>query len=70
MVGEVARGTGADVGIISGNCRPILNPSRGIDCLGKREVGIEIGVFIVDAVPSPKTGVHVELHEVCEPVLS
>ena len=38
VIGEVTRGTGADVGIISGNCRPIHNPSWGIDCLGKREL--------------------------------
>jgi hypothetical protein len=50
VVCEVTRGTVADVGIISGNCRPIINPSGGIDCLGKRRVRIEIGVFIVDAI--------------------
>ena len=54
VVCEVTTSTVADVGIISGDCRPILNPSRGIDCLGKREARIEIGVFIVDAIPSPK----------------
>ena len=38
--------------------------------LGKRKRGIEIGIFVVGAVTSPKTGVHVKLREVCEPILS
>jgi hypothetical protein len=35
--------------------------------LGKGEVGIQIGVIGRAAVPSPVTGIHSELHEVCQP---
>ena len=58
VVDEAAGG----VRIVSGNCRPVLD----VNGLLKYEVGIEIGILVVDAVPSPKGGVHVELHQVCE----
>ena len=70
MVGLAVSGTAGGVTIISWNCRPVLNPVGRIDRLGKNEVGIQVGVFIVDAVPRPETGVHIELGEIGEPQLS
>ena len=70
VVGLAVSGTARGVTIISWNCRPVLNPVGRIDRLGKNEVGIQVGVFIVDAVPGPETGVRIELGEIGEPQLS
>src|SRR5712692_1735134 len=52
------------VGIVSGNRRKLpLQQTRD----GLREGVTEIGVLRTAAVPGPPTGVHGELHEVCEP---
>ena len=69
VVGLAGSGTARGVTIISWNCRPVLNPAGWIDRLGKNEVGIQVGVFIVDAVPGPETGVHIQLGEIGEPQL-
>src|SRR5205085_4493480 len=48
----------------SRNCGKLpLTQTR--DCLRKHKRGIEIGVVSAAPVPSPPTGVHSELHEVC-----
>jgi hypothetical protein len=59
----VARG---QVGIGSRNCRK-LPAKQSWDRLGKREVGIQVRVIDRAAIPSPVTGIHGELHEVCKP---
>src|SRR4029077_8606496 len=53
-----------EVVIVSRNCRklPIIKQTR--DCLGKGVT--EIRILGAAAVPSPPTGIHGELHEVCE----
>src|SRR5262249_59885773 len=52
------------VGIRSGNCRMLPNIQTR-DCLNERCV-TEIGVLVVGAVPTPKTGVYGELSKVGE----
>jgi hypothetical protein len=55
------------VGIGSGNCLKLPFRQAG-NCLGKREVGIEIRVVVAAAVAGPPTGVHSQFHQVGEPL--
>src|SRR5439155_8980077 len=52
--------------IASGDCGKMAH-TQTLHSLGKLESGIQIGVLIVDAVTRIPTGVHSELHQVCEP---
>ena len=68
MVGNIEWFDGSrafQISIRPGNRRPV----HDADCLREREVRIEIGVLIVEAIARPEAGVHVELHQIRQPQL-
>src|ERR1700704_4980515 len=61
MVGDVRWCTPGEISIVPGNCRAIHN----VDSLRK---GVsEVRILCAAAVASPPTGIHRQIHEVCEP---